>query len=722
MDVFLSHNSQDKASVEKLAERLDDFGYQVWFDKWNLVPGDPWQEELEKALEKASCVIVFLGKNLGPWHHEEIRTALEDRIRGKGRVVPVLLPGSAKPRDREIPRFLRRLSWVSFDNLDDNHSFYLLTCGIKGKPPGRPPYPYELLNGTDLNQERLRPKLGANDSWSKYLQRIIKKYKQNSWTKKPIPINISTDSGEINNAKIALLEWSKGRGSRIKFLIGDFGSGKTGLIYWLSYEIARSLLCEDDALPTPIIISLRKSRNLIPNTIEELKSISELQPPDQIYTFDNQEKVLLMIDGLDELLNPRDVDRTPYKRVLSAISEFFPSNIRILVACRTAAFEPISGQVKSAFPRDTFCDIENAFQSAIEEDFYKADTFYLCDLKPEDGDEYLFQTPASNLWQNYRHQNSYKQLTRLPFMVRLLEMALPVLTQREGHPGLDSLYQAAIESWLSLDSRTSKYDVQKLCTVLENIARKKLSEPDIYEYLGIFLNAGVIKQRASGNLEFSHYSLFEFFIARSLATDLLRYNAEFIARLNLIGGYNINRFLIPMLRKKIKTQMPGEKTIRQKFLLKNGEERYISKPVTNQEFKNFLKETKWRNKIGYGIHPAFDSIDGISFSSIVDDNLQPEGPSQPRFDEENKPITTISWYDAYEYCRWVGGRLLKDEEAIFLRKLFGDDLKTYFWGWDWHDEVRSYIEVHNPIKGSKIGVNPDFRHSMISFCVSWPAS
>ena len=141
MNVFLSHNSVDKAVVERIAERLDDAGYEVWFDKWNLTPGDPWQEALEKALEAASCVVVFLGTALGPWHHEELRLALEDRVKGKKRVVPVLLPGAIKPEDREIPRFLRRLGWVSFEHDGDDEAFYLLTRGIEGKPPGRRPRP-----------------------------------------------------------------------------------------------------------------------------------------------------------------------------------------------------------------------------------------------------------------------------------------------------------------------------------------------------------------------------------------------------------------------------------------------------------------------------------------------------------------------------------------------------------------------------------------------------
>ena len=43
--VFLSHNSRDKPAVEELAYALLDHGIRPWLDKWNLIPGRPWQTE-----------------------------------------------------------------------------------------------------------------------------------------------------------------------------------------------------------------------------------------------------------------------------------------------------------------------------------------------------------------------------------------------------------------------------------------------------------------------------------------------------------------------------------------------------------------------------------------------------------------------------------------------------------------------------------------------------
>ena len=50
-DVFLSHSSADKLAVENIAQNLSEtYSLKCWLDKWNLVPGEPWQASIENAL------------------------------------------------------------------------------------------------------------------------------------------------------------------------------------------------------------------------------------------------------------------------------------------------------------------------------------------------------------------------------------------------------------------------------------------------------------------------------------------------------------------------------------------------------------------------------------------------------------------------------------------------------------------------------------------------
>jgi hypothetical protein len=137
-DVFLSHNSKDKPAVETIALRLrDEYNLVIWFDKWNLTPGKPWQEELEEGLKRSKTVAVFLGEaGFGRWHNEEMRGAVSDLVSSQNAsVIPVLLPGWSGTL--ELPMFLKRYTWVDLTNgydavgvLDD------LVNGIKGRPRG----------------------------------------------------------------------------------------------------------------------------------------------------------------------------------------------------------------------------------------------------------------------------------------------------------------------------------------------------------------------------------------------------------------------------------------------------------------------------------------------------------------------------------------------------------------------------------------------------------
>jgi hypothetical protein len=135
--VFLSHNSADKPAVEELARRLKAEGLEPWFDKWDLILGQPWQQALEKALDDSDSVAVFIGPSgFGPWQNEEMRVALAKRVsesKGDFRVIPVLLPGAVREERSRIPSFLLALTWVEFrKSLDEEETYHRLKSGITG--------------------------------------------------------------------------------------------------------------------------------------------------------------------------------------------------------------------------------------------------------------------------------------------------------------------------------------------------------------------------------------------------------------------------------------------------------------------------------------------------------------------------------------------------------------------------------------------------------------
>jgi hypothetical protein len=108
--VLPSCSSADRAAVEELARRLAKEGVQAWLDKWNLIPGDPWQPAIEKALVESETCAVFVGPSgLSPWQNEDMRAAIDQRVREGARcfrVIPVLLPGAERAELSSLPTFL----------------------------------------------------------------------------------------------------------------------------------------------------------------------------------------------------------------------------------------------------------------------------------------------------------------------------------------------------------------------------------------------------------------------------------------------------------------------------------------------------------------------------------------------------------------------------------------------------------------------------------------
>lgn len=136
--VFLSHNSADKPAVEEIALRLIGHGIEPWLDAWRLVPGERWQPALERALAEAQASVVFFGPSgVGPWQEEEMRVAIDQRVRDADfRVIPVLLPGAVRGKRSLVPAFMANVTWVEFrSSLDEEGPFARLVAGIRGTPP-----------------------------------------------------------------------------------------------------------------------------------------------------------------------------------------------------------------------------------------------------------------------------------------------------------------------------------------------------------------------------------------------------------------------------------------------------------------------------------------------------------------------------------------------------------------------------------------------------------
>jgi formylglycine-generating enzyme required for sulfatase activity len=126
--IFLSYAHADVVSVRKLHRYLREKGFDVWFDKENLMPGHDWRLEIEDGLNNSDVVIVCLSQisvSKEGFVQREFKFALDrtlDMPDGRVFLIPVRLDNC------KVPTRLSRYHWV---DLFEREGYPRLLRGLK---------------------------------------------------------------------------------------------------------------------------------------------------------------------------------------------------------------------------------------------------------------------------------------------------------------------------------------------------------------------------------------------------------------------------------------------------------------------------------------------------------------------------------------------------------------------------------------------------------------
>ncbi|MFI7597398.1 TIR domain-containing protein [Actinoplanes sp. NPDC049681] len=131
-DVFMVHDSADKALVLEVCAQLRRRGIYPWVDAEQIQPGSPYHDVIQSAIRQVGAAAVFIGaRGLGRWGRREMAPFLENGMP----VIPVLLPGV-----KEVPEdlvFLRGHHRVEFTaSVREEAGLDRLVWGITGVSPG----------------------------------------------------------------------------------------------------------------------------------------------------------------------------------------------------------------------------------------------------------------------------------------------------------------------------------------------------------------------------------------------------------------------------------------------------------------------------------------------------------------------------------------------------------------------------------------------------------
>jgi hypothetical protein len=136
---FLSYTHDDRYTATKVAEGLRAGGVDVWFAKWEILPGDSLIRKIfEEGLAGADAFIILLSQHSvqSRWVQEELDAALIKRIEGVTRVIPVVIDNV------QVPLPLRAVRWIDMSEDFDEalRELQMAIFGIRERPAvGAPP-------------------------------------------------------------------------------------------------------------------------------------------------------------------------------------------------------------------------------------------------------------------------------------------------------------------------------------------------------------------------------------------------------------------------------------------------------------------------------------------------------------------------------------------------------------------------------------------------------
>jgi hypothetical protein len=137
-DVFISYGTSDQAWVRIFADHLNQAGLEVFYDEWEIGPGDVLVHRLDEGIRTSrSGILVVSPTSLSrSWVMEEYAAMLTRAIEGlQQRLIPVLV-GEA-----ELPPFLASRLWVDFRGVEGpeyDRQVNRLVAALRGERPPRP--------------------------------------------------------------------------------------------------------------------------------------------------------------------------------------------------------------------------------------------------------------------------------------------------------------------------------------------------------------------------------------------------------------------------------------------------------------------------------------------------------------------------------------------------------------------------------------------------------
>ncbi|MBI4664520.1 MAG: NACHT domain-containing protein [Verrucomicrobia bacterium] len=369
-----------------------------------------------------------------------------------------------------------------------------------------------------------------------------------------IPPDLETDITWEKYPAVAHFDrWLSNERSNLLVVLGDLGTGKTTLLGFLAYQLARNFRDDPVRHPAPVLIPLRQVRrevSLDSIVIEHFRDsgLPGLNFP-HFESLLRKGRIVLCFDAFDEM-----ADRVRWEITQGIFQELCRAAKgagKVILTCRTHYFKDHTEQARLIGEDPSLTAAETALYRELHRQS-NAEVVYLQEFNDAQIREYLQRARGSHAdadWQNIQTIYKLRDLAQRPLLLDMIVRSLPGL-KRSEQVNAASLYTVYTNLWVEHDFKKGRVVLNrdtKLALMIELAWQMWTKEKDSFStaQLVAFVaryhaaktlefgdqevedishevqTASFLKRSPTGNdWHFMHGSFREFFVARRLANEV----------------------------------------------------------------------------------------------------------------------------------------------------------------------------------------------------------
>jgi hypothetical protein len=328
--IFLSHAGVDTEAARALKARLltavaaagEDL--QVWFDKDDLVAGQPWQRQLEGAIAASTAFIVYVGsRGVVNWVEAEVDLGLERATGDRAYPFIPVLAGAA-PGPEALPGFVRRFQGV-VDIEQRADQFAKLIAAIRRQQGTRVPEPEPFFGLRAIDESRSHLFFGREPETEDLIRRVHAH---------PLVL-MSGDSGSGKSSLVRAGLVPRFRGGALAVLDGERPADRIWQVVTTQprgrprVELGEAVEAAAKSLGLPLADQGTVGKWAASGTLEDVRRALRCGlAPEEV-------RVLLVVDQFEELvtLTPPD-QREPFVRLLLELADPADGRFRVVLTMR----------------------------------------------------------------------------------------------------------------------------------------------------------------------------------------------------------------------------------------------------------------------------------------------------------------------------------------------------------------------------------------------------